>query len=195
MKIGSLFVLIALSGRLSAQVVFGNPTFQVLYYGYENSVDIGTIDGREFELKSDDIQIKNRQDGYVLIPSSREKAELMLIDPVKGVCFDTIHFEVRILPEPVVFFGAAASGEKVRLVDNVISAHYDASIPLRASFKVIGMSSVIGEGSPITQTGNIIGEAMMTKLKALKPGEIFTITVTVQGSDGLKREIKGSWKL
>ena len=57
MKIGSLFVLIALSGRLSAQVVFGNPTFQVLYYGYENSVDIGTIDGREFELKSDDIQI------------------------------------------------------------------------------------------------------------------------------------------
>ena len=57
------------------------------------------------------------------------------------------------------------------------------------------MSSVIGEGSPITQTGNIIGEAMMTKLKALKPGDVFTITVTVQGSDGLKREIKGSWKL
>jgi hypothetical protein len=195
MKIVSLFILIALSGRLSAQVVFGNPTFHILYYGYENSVDIGTVDGREFVLKSDNIQIKNTNDGFVLIPSSREEAELLFIDPIKGNCFDTIHFEVRTLPAPELYFGAAASGEKVRLVENHITARYGAYIPLRANFKVIDISSVIGEGSPITQSGNIIGDAMMTKLKALKPGDVFTITVTVQGSDGLKREIKGSWKL
>ena len=193
MKLVCMFVLITLSGGLSAQVVFGNPMFRVLYYGYENTVDIGTNDGREFELKSDNIRIKKSTNGYVFIPDSRENAQLYFIDPNKGECFDTIQFEVRVLPAPDLYFGSAASGEKAKIFENVIYARYNESIPLIARFKVLDFSLAIGSGKVITVSGNQLGDELIQKLKSLEPDTLFTIVATVEGPDGLKRKIKGSW--
>jgi hypothetical protein len=195
MKKAMLICMITLSGCLSAQVIFGNSEATILYYGYENLAQIGTVKGERFRLSSENITIRNEGNGFVLVPENKEKAMLYFNDPTSGKCFDSINFEVRILPPPTLYFGAAADGEKVQIMNNVLYARYDEYIPLNVKFEVRSYVLSTRSGMPITVSGSTIVENVMLYLQSLNKGDTFTIVAKVVGPDGINREVKGSYKL
>jgi len=195
MKKAILICMITLSGCLSAQVIFGNPEAYILYFGYENHAKIGTAEGERFRLSSEDMTIRYDGNEFVLVPRKREKAVLYFNDPKTGECFDSINFEVRILPPPSLFFGASGDGDKVLLSQNVLFAKYNADIPLSAKFQVKSYEITTQTGKPITVLGSTIVENVTVYLKSLNKGDTFTIRARVVGPDGIEREIKGSYTL
>ncbi|MEN9400138.1 MAG: hypothetical protein RL632_1241 [Bacteroidota bacterium] len=195
MKIAMLICMITLSGCLSAQVIFGNSEAAILYYKYENQAQIGTTNGEPFRISSENITIRNEGNGYVLIPQNKERAMLYFNDPKSGKCFDSINFEVRILPPPALFFGSAADGEKVQLSHNKLFVSYNSDIPLIAKFEVQSYEVSTRTGKPIVARGCTIDENVMFYLKSLNKGDTFTIEAKVVGPDGVVRNIKGCYSL
>ena len=195
MKKAILMYMITLSGCLGAQVVFGNPEAHILYFGYENHAQIGAVKGERFRLSSENIKIRNEGNGFVLLPQDKEQAVLYFNDPTSGVCFDSIIFDIRILPPPSLFFGSAGDGEKVQLSHNVLFAKYNADIPLTGKFEVKSYTVSTGSGRSITVSGSTIVEDVRSYLKRLNKGDSFTITAKVVGPDGIMREVKGRYTL
>ena len=176
-------------------MIFGNPEANILYYGFENLAQIGTRGGEKFQLSSENIEIRTVENGFLLVPQNKEKAVLYLNDPKSGKCFDSIAFDIRILPPPTLFFGSAADGEKVQLAYNALYALYDAYIPLIAKFEVKSYTLSTGNGKPYVVMGNKVVGEVMNDLKRLNKGETFTIVAKIVGPDGIIREVKGSYKL
>jgi hypothetical protein len=94
-----------------------------------------------------------------------------------------------------LYFGAAADGEKVQIMNNVLYARYDEYIPLNVKFEVKSYVLSTRSGMPITVSGSTIVENVMLYLQSLNKGDTFTIVAKVVGPDGINREVKGSYKL
>ena len=100
------------------------------------------------------------------------------------------------LPNPELFWGAAATGQKGPLSQGKLFAKYGPGIPLNAEFKILTWECEVpsSAGKPPRGTGDNIASALPL-LRQARPGMSVIFTCEVAGPDKKTRIITGTYKL
>lgn len=172
----------------------------VLYRGYPNNVMASGSGYETYSLSGSNVSISAKgQDQYVVKPGGGRSATLSITgknaDGTSSVLKKS-DYRVSNLPDPVLYWGAAKSGEKGSRSSRILQAKYTPEIPLKANFKVTKWTaSAPGlKGAPPQGAGGNLGAAGPLISNA-PPGTALSVTATVVGPDGIARQVGGSWGL
>ncbi len=171
----------------------------VLYRGYDNKVEATASGYPETSLTGTNASISKSGSGYVVRPGNGAKAYLTVSgrdSKGKSVQLKKGEYRVSNLPDPVLYWGSAKSGDKGPRSSRLLIAKYPPEIPLNANFSIVKWTCYAPglKGAPPTGPGGNIGSAGPL-IDAVPPGTGLSFTCTVRGPDGIARQIGGSWSL
>lgn len=172
----------------------------VLYRGYNNRVNATASGYQTTQLTSGgNVTVSKSGQEWIAKPGSGKTAYLVVSGKdADGKSFQLKRGEFRVsnLPDPVLYWGAAKSGNKGSRSSRVLIAKYPPEIPLNANFKVTKWTaSAPGlKGAPPQGMGGNLGSAGPLISNA-PPGTALSVTATVVGPDGIARQVGGSWGL
>ena len=193
-------------GKWEQEIIVMEPTgaieltdLNVLYRGYDNKVKATASGYPTTSLTGQNATVSPSGDGYVVRPGGGKMAYLTVSGKDKdGNSFNLKRGEYRVsnLPDPVLYWGAAKSGEKGSRSSRLLLAKYPPEIPLNAKFTVVKWTCYAPglKGAPPTGPGGNIAAAAPL-INAVPPGTGLSFTCTVRGPDGIGRQIGGSWSL
>lgn len=194
------------SGTWTQEIIVMEPSgsieltdLNVLYRGYDNKVEATASGYPETLLTGQNASVSRSGKGYVVRPGSGKTAYLTVSGKDKeGKTFQLKRGEYRVsnLPDPVLYWGAAKSGDKGSRSSRLLIAKYPPEIPLNASFSIVKWTCYAPglKGAPPTGPGGNIAAAGAL-INAVPPGTGLSFTCTVRGPDGIARQIGGSWSL
>jgi hypothetical protein len=199
---GFLFIV---NISFSQNVIFEVNSVRTLYFGYKNKLEFGTTDGRPFELIAENAKLEldsaqgniKRANAYTVSPFGYQNVRVFMVDPISKKAFDTIAFNVKRIPDPEIYWGAARNGERGTVSEPRLFVKYPPEIPFYASWKMVSWEcSIPGlSGSPISGTGNDISaslgkikEAKMSQLNGARTETKISFICTIVGPDGTLRK-------
>lgn len=171
----------------------------VLYRGYENKVTATASGYPTTILTGSNASVSPSGQGYIVRPGSGKVAYLTVSGKDKDgktVQLKRGEYRVSNLPDPVLYWGAAKSGEKGARSSTLLQAKYPPEIPLNAKFDVVKWTCYAPglKGVPPTGPGGNISAAS-SLIKVVPPGTGISFTCVVRGPDGIGRQVGGSWSL
>jgi hypothetical protein len=178
-------------------VVEVNNTMVVLYRGYDNNCIIVPSEHEFDELIIDNGTIKKSSSGkkysYVINPGAGKSCTLYAIKKTKKHV-DTVdirYFTVRPLPEPTLFFGASAPGEKFSMATNRLFCKYSADIFIRdIKFEIVSWEFSHNDKLISGVSGEISSE-VLNYIADIPSGESITIVATVKYPYGITKKVAG----
>jgi hypothetical protein len=183
----------------NAQLVVENSTFNVLYRGYENIVQLGSDIG-------DTSLTVVCGPGLTTIPMGKGKFKVLVsgsssmstitVANKKNTLF-TQAYKIKSLPTPELIWGSTNSGQSVsdRSTDK-IAVLYPDNVPLNASFTIVSYTvSAKGVSKTFSGTGSRLTRAILESLEQLPDGTSVTITAKYAAKDKVQRSIAGTFVL
>jgi hypothetical protein len=183
----------------SAQLVVENPTFNVLYRGYENVIQLGSDNG-------DTTLTVVCGPGLTAIPMGKGKFKVLvsgsnsmstLTTANKKYTLLTQTYKIKSLPTPELIWGSTNSGQSVsdRSTDK-IAVLYPDNVPLNAPFTIVSYTlSAKGVSKTFSGTGSRLTRAILEWLAQLSDGTSVTITAKYAAKDKVQRSIAGTFVL
>jgi hypothetical protein len=183
----------------NAQLVVENSTFNVLYRGYENIVQLGSDIG-------DTSLTVVCGPGLTTIPMGKGKFKVLVsgsssmstitVANKKNTLF-TQAYKIKSLPTPELIWGSTNSGQSVsdRSTDK-IAVLYPDNVPLNAPFTIVSYTvSAKGVSKTFSGTGSRLTRAILEWLEQLPDGTSVTITAKYAAKDKVQRSIAGTFVL
>jgi hypothetical protein len=175
------------------------PDLNVLYRGYPNKVSPTASGYPTTVLTGENVTLSKSGDMYIASPGKGKSAFLTVSGKSadgKTVKLKRAEYRVSNMPDPVLYWGSAKSGEKAAKSATLLLAKYPPEIPLKAEFSVIKWSCFAPglKGAPPTGSGSSVAAASQL-INAVPPGTGVSFNATVRGPDGIARQIGGSWSI
>jgi len=204
----TLFLLI-ISFSSFSQGALNLPDNNVLYRGYDNSIQLGAGNyKKKFIITGEGVSltlIDSLTQTYLgRVSSSAKTAIVLVLSKNLRDTLERVKFRVANLPLPTLFLGNVADGEET-VLDSIISCRYDDSkilAPTSVTFTILSYEIIIaGENTTYKGSGGIIPKETIVAIKEVlaKPREkeflITNIVTTVKGADGVTRKKSGTFKL
>jgi hypothetical protein len=171
----------------------------ILYRGYDNKCVIAPIESEFDELIVDNGTIEKSASGdkysYIINPGEGRTCGLYAIKKTKKQ-IDTVDFRyflVRALPEPTLYFGDKAPGEKVNKYTDVIICKYSDDISIvGVTFEIVSWEFSYNE-KLITGVSNKLSSDVMSCIADIPSGESMSIVATVKNPDGITKKVAGTY--
>ena len=183
----------------NAQLVVENSTFNVLYRGYENIVQLGSDIG-------DTSLTVVCGPGLTTIPMGKGKFKVLVsgsssmstitVANKKNTLF-TQAYKIKSLPTPELIWGSTASGNPVfdRSIEK-LAVRYPENVPLNASFSIVSYTvSASGASKTFSGTGSQLTRQIIEWIEQLPNGTSVTITAKYSAKDKVQRSIAGTFVL
>jgi hypothetical protein len=206
-----VFLMTILSEGIHSQIVISQPELFIFYKGYMNKFDAASKNGlKEITLVSPDFtfsdfgtyyQEKRKEkstnsEQQIAIPTGNPgPSKIYMLNAKNQDTIDVFDVEIRVLPDPDLFFGGAATSDIASINETRFFAKYGPEIPLNVSFTILKGKMLLQSGKEFTFTGGQITKDIQETLIAQGRNSEITVELEVKGPDGLTRNLKGTWKL
>lgn len=176
------------------------PELNVLYRGYQNKVSAVASGFDQTNLSAAGASLSKSGEFWIAAPGSGKEATLTVSgkNSVTGKSQQLLSqkFRVMNLPNPELYWGGSAPGEKGSSSQTQLFAKYGPGIPLNATFTVLSWECQIpgAPGAPPKGSGSNISAAT-SLLRQAKPGMNVSFICTVVGPDKIQRKLAGAYKL
>jgi hypothetical protein len=199
-----LFFLFTLVARAQDSLIVVSTTkYHVLYRGFPNLVQLAFEKMNEpYFVRCWNCEIDNRDSlgeflpkhNFFVTPTQRHKATLEVLlgtDTSNLESIGEIHFLVRRLLDPSIYFGNAGPNEKASRWETRFFVKYTPEVLLDNQFAVKTWEFSIGK-KVFKGTGDSISPACHDYLKKLKKGGVGQVTLTYIGPDNETRLLNSS---
>lgn len=177
------------------------PELNVLYRGYPNKVEAVASGYDQTILGGQGVSLSKSGSGWIASPDKVKTCKISVSGKSsitnKTVSLGSFEFRVSNLPNPELYFGAAASGDRASRAETRLFSRYPPEIPLNATFRIVSWELIIpgNPGAPPTGSGDVLSGAATSLLKQAKPGTVITFFTDVIGPDNVKRRKTGAYTL
>lgn len=183
----------------SAQLVVENPTYNVLYRGYANIVQLGSDNGdttlRVVCGPGLTATALGKGKFQVLVSGSSSSSTISVANK-KNMLF-TQTYTIKNLPAPELVWGSTSSGKPVfdRSVER-LAVRYPENVPLTGSFSIVSYTvSASGASKTFSGTGSQLTRQLLEWIEQLPNGTSVTITAKYSSKDKVQRSIAGTFVL
>lgn len=176
------------------------PELNVLYRGYQNKISAVASGFDQTNLSAAGASLSKSGEFWIASPGAGKEATLTVSgkNSITGKSQNLLSqkFRVMNLPNPELYWGGSAPGEKGSSSQTQLFAKYGPGIPLNATFTVLSWECQIpgAPGAPPKGTGSNISAAT-SLLRQAKPGMNVSFICTVVGPDKIQRKLAGAYKL
>ena len=183
----------------SAQLVVENSTYNVLYRGYANIVQLGSDIGDTTlsVVCGPGLTATALGKGkFKVIVSGSNSSSTISVANKKNMLF-TQTYKIKNLPAPELEWGSTASGNPVfdRSVDR-LAVRYPENVPLTGSFSIVSYTvSASGASKTFSGTGSQLTRQIIEWIEQLPDGTSVTITAKYSSKDKVQRSIAGTFVL
>jgi gliding motility-associated protein GldM len=177
------------------------PDLNVMYRGYPNKVNAVASGYDQTILSGQGCSLSKTGTGWIASPDKVKTCKLTVSGKSsitnKTVSLGSFEFRVMNLPNPELYFGASASGERASRAETKLFSKYPPEIPLNATFRIVTWELIIqgNPGAPPRGTGDVLNAQAISLLKQAKPGSTITFFTEVIGPDNVKRKKTGAYTL
>lgn len=191
-------------------IIVGKIQNNILYAGIENKVGLSTKDGRSFEIVSHNQELINifkdssintksisNIQHYIFYPFSltKQKPFIYFKDPATQLIFDSISFEIKPLPHPIVFLGSTPEGEKISISDSKLTYRFQEINSIDIQFEIISWEIIIeGNDEVFIGQGNTLSQNAKLAIDYSKSGSLISILVDVRYSTGGTKKVSAIFK-
>lgn len=190
----------------SASFLFGQATsdvvelseLDVLYAKYENRIKITTdqSEDEKITLRGTNCIISAMENSgeYVVMPGSGKIATISLLSQATDGSISVVtkkELEVKVLPNPSIYWGNTKVGGKASLEDLELSIRYDTDVPFESSYDIVNWNLTCAFG---TASGNGTSlTAAESLFKTINTSVEVSIRFNVKGKDGIIRQLAATW--
>lgn len=183
----------------SAQLVVENSTYNVLYRGYANIVQLGSDIGdttlRVVCGPGLTATALGKGKFQVLVSGSSSSSTLTMANKKNTLLTQT--FKIKNLPTPELVWGSTACGNPVfeRSIER-LAVRYPENVPLTGSFSIVSYTvSASGASKTFSGTGSQLTRQIIEWIEQLPDGTSVTITAKYSSKDKVQRSIAGTFVL
>jgi hypothetical protein len=183
----------------TAQLVVENSTYNVLYHGYENIIQLGSDNGdttlRVLCGPGLTATALGKGKFKVLVSGSNSMSTLTMANNKNTLLTQT--YKIKNLPTPELVWGSTASGNPVfdRSVER-LSVRYPENVPLNGSFSIVSYTvSASGASKTFSGAGSQLTRQTLEWIEQLPDGTSVTITSKYSSKDKVQRSIAGTFVL
>lgn len=183
---------------LEAQVsfVWEHENQNVLYRGYENHIFLTEKTKNSLIVLSNNSTVLNdfiSNTFFVRPPVEANKITIFIVDSLTKDTLLSKIIDVISLPDPTIYFGKQEGDPGCGGVP--IYVNYEKTSKLKVDFQILRYELQINNSRSSTGSGNLLSSDAIFLLKSCKPDSQIHFTVTVLGSDNIRRVINQSFTI
>lgn len=194
-KVITTLLLITSAKVLFAQGIVQNH-FSVLYRGFDNKVELGSVKGDStLRLEGENVIIEKHLNYWIVNLVQQNKTATLFAINKLGDTLNRTEFTIRSLPKLTLYIGRFESGEKItNFEERKLMVKMPFQCMIQPETKINNWKIEIEGKELISGNGDFLFEDAISKLTNLKKDTLITITCDYSINDELKT-ISGVFEL
>jgi hypothetical protein len=178
-----------------AQAVYQNTT-SILYRGFENKVELGSVKGDStLRLEGENVIIEKHLNYWIVNPVQQYKTATLFALNKSGDTLNKTEFTIRSLPKLTLYIGKFESGEKItNFQERKLIVKMPFQCMIQPETKINNWKIEIEGEELISGNGDFLFEDAISKLTNMKKDTLITITCDYSINNELKT-ISGVFEL